>query len=116
MERKTPLARSRKKMKRSPLKKRNPERLARLRAEQFGEYAEYIRQLPCCSCGAAPPSEPSHVRTRGAGGKMQDQVPHCRRCHDLYEHMPYARHEFYAPVAASLWALYQLLMEEPCEA
>lgn len=68
-------------MKRSPLRRRNPERAAALRAAAFGRQAELCRRSPCCSCGAPPPSDPDHVRTRGAGGRDQDCVPLCRACH-----------------------------------
>lgn len=60
----------------------NEERLARLRAEQFGPQADLARTLPCCACGAPPPSDPAHVRSRGAGGKDADVVPLCRKHHD----------------------------------
>ena len=61
----------------------NRERKARLQAEQFGAQAALCRMLPCCVCGAPPPSDPEHVRTRGAGGKDKDTAPMCRRCHQL---------------------------------
>ena len=53
---------------RVPLRKLNPERLAKRRAEQFGAYAEWIRTLPCCVTGRWP-VEAAHVLSRGAGGK-----------------------------------------------
>lgn len=58
-------------------------RLLKRRKEQFGPQADLCRQLPCCACGAKPPSEPDHVRSRGAGGTDEDTVPMCRTCHDL---------------------------------
>ena len=97
-------------MKRTPLRKVNPERLARLRAKQFGgPYRDLIISLPCCACGAPPPSEPSHVRTRGAGGEASDQTPLCRFCHSWFEEHPKERKERFAPVAAVLWAMWQSL-------
>lgn len=60
----------------------NPKRKARLRAEQFGAKADWIRTLPCSTCGRPAPSDPSHVRSRGAGGGAVDLVPMCRMCHD----------------------------------
>ena len=94
-------------MKRTPLRKVNPERIARLREVQFGgEYRDWIVSLPCCSCGKAPPSTPSHVKTRGSGGKAQDQVPHCPTCHDVWELLPIERKERFGPVAAMLWHIY----------
>jgi hypothetical protein len=76
-------------MKRSPLprntplrrhanvKPRNPVRLAKRRKEQFGRQAALCRTLPCCACGAPPPSDPHHVRSRGAGGLDKDTAPLC---------------------------------------
>jgi hypothetical protein len=77
----------------------NPSRRARLYREQFGEEAEVIRRMPCCACwphlyredlplpspGAARVSDPSHTKSRGAGGKREHQVPHCRDHHDWFE-------------------------------
>ncbi len=67
-------------MKRSRLKKYNRERRKKLYETQFGSYAAIIRAMPCCVCGARP-SDPAHVKTRGAGGTKKDLVPLCRRCH-----------------------------------
>ncbi len=74
-------------MKRTPLRRkiriklRNPARLARLRAEQFGPQAALARRMPCCACQAAPPSDPHHVTSRGAGGTDRDVIALCRNCH-----------------------------------
>ncbi len=59
----------------------NLERLEALRELQFGPKGEWIRGLECATCGAPPPSDPSHVKSRGAGGKAADLIPQCRRCH-----------------------------------
>lgn len=42
-----------------------------------------IRTLPCACCLAPPPSEVSHIKTRGSGAGDYDFncVPSCRRCH-----------------------------------
>lgn len=53
------------------------------------DYLAHVRALPCCSCGAAGPSDPhhwSHSRRRGVGTKLDDllTIPLCRRCHDEY--------------------------------
>lgn len=62
-------------------------RRAQRRAEQFGPQAEYCRGRPCCACGQAPPSNPHHVRSRGAGGTDADAVPLCELCHrDVHAH------------------------------
>lgn len=66
---------------RTPLRRRNLKRLARLRAKTFGPQAARCRELPCCVCDRAP-SEPHHVRSRGAGGTDADCVALCRACHD----------------------------------
>jgi len=70
-----------KKMKRSRLKKRNARRMKKRQEEAFGPKADYIRKLPCCVCGTIAPSDPHHVKSRGAGGKARDLVPLCWNCH-----------------------------------
>lgn len=112
-------------MARRPIRRVNPERLARLRAEQFGPEAEYapgrpehkpakprkriapqnrkraarqrlkdfgpkadwIQSLPCSTCGRSAPCDPSHIKSRGAGGTAADLVPMCRLCHDEFHAM-----------------------------
>jgi len=80
-----PIARS------TPIRKRNPKRLTKMRLVQFGtaEQTAMINAMPCV-CHEAPrrhpectggPSDPSHVTTRGAGGKARDQVPQSHGCH-----------------------------------
>lgn len=66
---------------RTPMKRANRARKARLYAINFGEYADVIRGLPCDVCGKPGPSEPHHARTRGAGGSKRDLLPLCLRCH-----------------------------------
>ena len=64
--------------------KANRARVAQLRAATFGPCARLARFLPCCvpTCHATPPSDPCHVRSRGAGGKDRANVfPACRRHH-----------------------------------
>lgn len=52
-----------------------------------------IRQLPCCECGASPPSQAAHSNFgehgKGKGIKADDKytIPLCVKCHadfDLY--------------------------------
>lgn len=51
------------------IRARNPERAARTLAEDFGDLADLVRRLPCCVVGCRRrPSDPAHVRSRGAGG------------------------------------------------
>lgn len=59
----------------------NPARLRKRREIQFARQSALARTLPCCSCGAPPPSDPSHLKTRGSGGLDECVVPQCRRCH-----------------------------------
>ena len=62
----------------------NRERRAARRAEEFGPLAQYCRELPCCGCHRPAPSDPAHIRSRGAGGKDRaNVVPLCRECHQL---------------------------------
>ncbi len=59
----------------------------RMRETQvFGPFADWIRSRPCDVCGTPPPSDPHHVRSRGAGhGDWIDGrgnlLPLCRPCH-----------------------------------
>jgi hypothetical protein len=54
----------------------------------FGPLCTHVRRLPCCTCGATAPSDPHHVRSRGAGfgdwlpDGDGNVVPLCRRHHD----------------------------------
>lgn len=47
------------------------------------ENLEKIRQRPCLVCKRPPPSDPHHVKSRGAGGtdEMENLIPLCRRHH-----------------------------------
>ena len=45
------------------------------------ERVNFIKQQSCDTCGAPPPSDPSHHPSRGAGGTFRDLFPQCRRCH-----------------------------------
>lgn len=75
MIRRSPLRRGR------PLRRINPGRAAARRRRDFGPQAEWAVDQPCAVCGEPAPSEPSHVRSRGAGGRAADIVPMCHRCH-----------------------------------
>jgi hypothetical protein len=81
----TPLRRGAPMRRRSRLRSRNPERAAARREVAFGAQAALCRELACSACGLRVPTEPDHVRTRGAGGRDEDTVPLCRTCHD-YRH------------------------------
>lgn len=81
IKRRTPLKRT------GRIRPRNPERAERRRAEDFGPLAEHARGLPCAACGAPAPSDPAHVKSRGAGGHARldngdgNIIPLCRPCH-----------------------------------
>ena len=76
LERRTPIER------RARLPYQNRERRASTRAKAFGPQSELCRTLPCAACGDPPPSDPAHVRSRGAGGQDLDNVvPLCRADH-----------------------------------
>lgn len=49
------------------------------------KYLAWLRTLPCCVCGAYPPSEACHVRLGGRGGigikPKFSAVPCCHNCH-----------------------------------
>jgi len=52
-------------------------------------YLDWLKTLPCDTCGAPPPSDPSHLDNafKGMGTKAPDiwAIPECRTCHELYE-------------------------------
>jgi hypothetical protein len=71
-----------------PLPEINPERLKKLREEQFAiasGYHKWVMEQPCAACGSFDPdlrSDPAHVgRTRGAGAKADRVLSLCRECH-----------------------------------
>ena len=85
LTRKTRLARTRASLERKGrINPVNRKRRKKAYARNFGDYADVIRGLPCDTCGAPPPSDPSHAKSRGAGGSRRHLVPQCRVCHDLY--------------------------------
>lgn len=56
----------------------------------------------CCTCGRPGVLhddgryylDPSHVKSRGSGGKEEDNVvPQCRQCHSKYHQMGKRRYE-----------------------
>lgn len=51
-------------------------------------YLDWLKELPCDTCGAPPPSDPSHINAyKGTSTKAADllAIPQCRDCHELYE-------------------------------
>jgi hypothetical protein len=63
-------------------KARSRARKAKRFERQFGPpgFAEFVRNLPCVSCGHTP-CEVSHDPSRGAGGTWLDCHSLCRPCH-----------------------------------
>ncbi len=49
----------------------------------MGNDLQTTRDLSCVCCGAAGPSDPAHIKSRGAGGKNDGDsvIPLCRSCH-----------------------------------
>jgi len=73
-------------------RKNTPEAKAKRAAKyerDFGPLADYVRGLRCCSCERLGPSDPAHVKSRGAGGHARldngdgNLIPLCRTCHNL---------------------------------
>ena len=109
-------------MKRSPLtrktrlRKRNPARAAKRKAECFGPQAALCRRCACVACfsrwlrsehpddpapsswvtvwAAGRTAEPHHEPSRGAGGTDRDTLPLCREHHT----------ERHSTAAAAFWA------------
>jgi len=51
-------------------------------------YLDWLKTLPCDTCHAGPPSDPSHINAyKGIGTKSPDlfSIPECRACHEHYE-------------------------------
>jgi hypothetical protein len=70
-------------VKRTPLKRSNPRRRARLYARNFGERRAFIVAMPCLleGQGCAGIVEPAHTTSRGAGGDRRKIVPLCTGHH-----------------------------------
>jgi hypothetical protein len=54
-------------------------------------YLDWLKTLPCDTCGAPAPSDPSHLNSyKGMGTKAPDlfSIPQCRGCHEEYERDP----------------------------
>lgn len=69
-------------------------------------YLDFVRSKPCCACGAPGPSDPDHLKARGAGsGKRNDFtiVPLCRSCHDE-RHALGTKHFEVNRIGVNLWA------------
>ena len=105
-----PLARTSAPERHVPVRKRNAKRAKAVRANAFGVDGkrEWLIGLPCATCGAPPPSDPSHVKARGMGGCNSGpewMVPQCRRCHDLLDAPGWGAKRFEADYGVDLTAL-----------
>lgn len=80
----TPLKRGASLRRRTRLRPVNRVRMAKRRALCFARQSELARSLPCFTCGAPPPSDPSHLKSRGADGKDDAVIPQCRPCHRAF--------------------------------
>lgn len=67
--------------------KQNRARRKRVHEETFSDQARLCRLLPCAVPGCSQPSEPAHVRSRGAGGKDKDVCNLCHKHHRLSHDM-----------------------------
>lgn len=56
----------------APIRRANPERLARLEKRNFGPHGEFVRKLPCLVPECGRPAERAHLRPRGMGGCKGD--------------------------------------------
>jgi hypothetical protein len=57
------------------------------------ELLESVRWQPCIICDAAPPSDPSHISTRGSGGDDTpfNVYPKCRKHHNEWHALGWYR-------------------------
>lgn len=69
---------------RTPMKRINAERRAKLFARNFGKRSSAVRAMPCLVAGCRKESQAAHVRARGMGGARGDRrdlVPLCAHHH-----------------------------------
>lgn len=85
---------------RKPLPKVNRAKRKRLDEEQYGPIKGWLKAKCCDNCGRPGPCDPSHVKTRGSGGKWWQQLPHCRLCHRWFEDLPAREKQKLLPRAA----------------
>lgn len=74
-------------------------------------YLDWLKTLPCDTCGAPAPSDPSHVNSvKGMGTKSPDPlaIPECRSCHENYERgSGYAEQRIYRAAFYLLRAIWE---------
>jgi 5-methylcytosine-specific restriction endonuclease McrA len=56
------------------------------------ELLDWIKEMRCVACGLSGPSDPAHIRSRGAGGgdTFDNVIPLCRPCHSLQHNSGWA--------------------------
>lgn len=62
-----------------------------------------IRAMDCAACGVPGPSDPAHIRSRGAGGhdEWNNVLPLCRPCHTLQHSRGFVKMIAHFPKLAS---------------
>ena len=97
-------------LRRTPLRRFNPDRMKRRQHERFGPHAAFVCSHPCAVLGCLGEVEPHHT-VCGAAGMAWHLVPLCREHHDEWHHH-LGRRAFdgmygtdLARLAAELWEL-----------
>jgi len=70
-------------MRRTPIRRRNPERARRawVRAYDSEAFVRWTRMRPCAACHRSP-CEVAHIlKSRAAGGRPWHCIPLCAECH-----------------------------------
>ncbi|MEM1204770.1 MAG: hypothetical protein AAGN66_16195 [Acidobacteriota bacterium] len=79
----------------------------------------WIQSHACATCGSHPPSEASHVRTRGAGGEAANNIiPQCKACHRAFHLEGCASFQIergldLQAMARRIWREWSTLLQEP---
>lgn len=128
MKRSGPLHRSSRLERHTRCRPVHPERAAAARASDFGPLGDFVRSLRCAvpGCRSDGPSDPAHVRSRGAGGHAThvpdlstgevrgNLAPLCRVHHQLSHAMPVSQFEAMTKVKMQMAAdaAYAAFLEE----
>lgn len=85
-------------MRRTALRRANPERKAKTYERNFGDRGALVRAMPCLVRGCHLPTQAAHAVARGMGGAKGDKrmlVPLCANHHaESGEHRTSARQRF----------------------
>jgi hypothetical protein len=73
-------------------------------------FLDFVRGTRCASCGAPAPSDPNHLRTRGAGGSDYTAVAQCRPCHQKWHQL--GPRKFREVTGVDLWMHNSQLLAE----